>query len=75
MLLRNHFRGIAMKIYLFNHESGFYLGEDFADDAPMKQSEPVMPPDATTIAPPPVGHGQIAVFNAAKRRWEVRAPR
>jgi hypothetical protein len=61
-----------MKIYLFNPETGAYLGEDFADDAPMKRGEFVIPPDATTIAPPQVGHGRIPVFNAAEQRWEVR---
>ena len=41
-----------MKIYLFNPETGVYLGEDFADEALMKQDGYVIPPDATTIAPP-----------------------
>ena len=33
-----------------------------------------MPPDAMTIAPPQVVHGQVPVFNAAEQRWEVRTP-
>jgi hypothetical protein len=33
-----------------------------------------MPPDATTIPPPPVEKGQILVFNMEERRWEVRNP-
>ena len=40
-----------MKIYLFNPETGVYLGEDFADDALMKQRGYVLPPGATTLAP------------------------
>ncbi len=52
-----------MKIYLFNPETGVYLGEDFADEAPMQQGGYVIPPDATTIAPPRVERGQILVFN------------
>jgi hypothetical protein len=61
-----------MKIYLFNPETGIYLGEDFADEAPMRLSEYVLPPDATTIAPPRVERGQILVFNVAEERWDVR---
>ncbi len=61
-----------MKIYLFNPETGVYLGEDFADEAPMQQGGYVIPPDATTIAPPAVVRGQIPVFNFAEERWEVR---
>ncbi len=61
-----------MKIYLFNPETGVYLGEDFADEAPMKQGGYILPPDATTIAPPRVERGQVLVFNFAEERWEVR---
>jgi hypothetical protein len=60
-----------MKIYLFNPETGVYLGEDFAYEAPTKQGEYIIPPDATTIAPPMVARGLILVFNFDKERWEV----
>ena len=60
-----------MKIYLFNPETGIYLGEDFADEAPMKRGGYVIPPDATTIAPPAIERGQILVFNFKEERWEV----
>jgi len=60
-----------MKIYLFNLESGFYLGEDFADEAPLERGKFVIPPDATTIAPPRVELGQISVFSAAAQRWDI----
>lgn len=63
-----------MKIYLFNPETGVYLGEDFADDPPKRRSEYILPPDATDIAPPPIEKGQILVFNMGERRWEVRNP-
>jgi hypothetical protein len=33
----------AMKIYLFDPESSVYLGEDFADEAPMGRGSCVMP--------------------------------
>jgi hypothetical protein len=63
---------MAMKIYLFNPETGVYLGEDFADEAPIKQGGYVMPPDATTIAPPAVKRGHILIFNMAEELWEVK---
>jgi hypothetical protein len=61
-----------VKIYLFNPETGIYLGEDFADEVPMKRGEFVLPPDATTIAPPERGQGQVPVFSVAKNQWEIR---
>lgn len=61
-----------MKIYLFNPETGVYLGEDFADEAPMKRGNFLVPPDATTIAPPEGGRGHLLVFDAAAQCWEVR---
>ena len=60
-----------MKIYLFNPETGVYLGEDFADEAPMQQGAYIVPPDATTIVPPRVERGQILVFNFTEERWEI----
>ncbi len=61
-----------MKIYLFNPETGVYLGEDFADEMPMKRGEFALPPDATAVAPPQVEQGQIPVFSLATQQWEVR---
>ena len=61
-----------MKIYLFNPESGVYLGEDFADEAPMGRDAWRLPSAATTIEPPQVERGQLAVFDADEQRWAVR---
>ena len=61
-----------MKIYLFSQETGIYQGEDFADALPMKPGCHAVPPDATTIAPPSYDRGEIAFFDAASKRWEVR---
>ena len=60
-----------MKIYLFNPETGVYLGEDFADEALMKQDGYVIPPGATTIAPPEGGRGHILVFDVVAQCWET----
>ncbi|MBI1919899.1 MAG: hypothetical protein HYS23_02350 [Geobacter sp.] len=62
-----------MKIYLFDPETGVYLGQDFADAAAMERGKFVLPPDATTIAPPQVEPGQIPCFNPREGRWEVRS--
>ena len=61
-----------MKIYLFDPETGIYLGEDFADEAPLARGASVVPDGATTIAPPWVGPGEVPVFNRATRQWDVR---
>jgi hypothetical protein len=61
-----------MKIYLFNFETGAYLGEDFADEAPLKRGEYSIPDDATMIPPPQVEPGQMPFFNVREQRWEVR---
>lgn len=62
-----------MKIYLFNPETGVYMGEDYADEAPMRQGTFIIPADATTIPPPRVGPGEAPVFRIREQRWEVEA--
>jgi hypothetical protein len=63
---------LLMKIYLFNPETGVYLGEDFADEAALRRGAWVVPSDATVIAPPTAGSGQVLVFDRAEQRWQVR---
>lgn len=60
-----------MKIYLFNPETGAYLGEDFADEAAMHRGVYLLPSDATTIAPPCFEPGQIPVFNVTEQCWII----
>jgi hypothetical protein len=60
-----------MKIYLFNPESGVYLGEDFADDLPMCLGREAIPSHATTITPPPFSPSEAPFFNAVENRWEL----
>lgn len=64
-----------MKTYLFNPETGAYLGEYFVDEdeAPIKRGSFVTPPEMTTIAPPEEGRGHKIVFDAVAQRWEVRS--
>jgi len=64
-----HEEETTMKIYLFNPETGVYLGEDFADETPLRRGEYVIPPGATTIAPPRIEKGQVLVFNRKAQYW------
>jgi hypothetical protein len=61
-----------MKIYLFNPETGIYLGEDFADEPPMCPGRDAVPLDATTVPPPPYRRGEVPVFTVARNNWEIR---
>jgi hypothetical protein len=61
-----------MKMYLFNPESGIYLGKDIANETPMGRSAFAVPPTATTIAPPSIEYGEMLVFNLAAQRWYIR---
>ncbi len=61
-----------MKIYRFDKENGYYLGEDFADEALLKGDASIVPPDATPLAPPRHGPGQIAVFDVRAGQWMLR---
>jgi hypothetical protein len=61
-----------MKIYLFNPESGVYLGEDFTDDRPMCQGRKAVPIDASIIPPPPYRRGEVPVFSVVNNKWAIR---
>ena len=61
-----------MKIYLFHPETGIYLGEDYADDSATGRNGCMLPPHATTVAPPVAGHGSVPVFCGASGCWVVR---
>ncbi len=60
-----------MKIYRFNPATGAYLGEDFADETPLKNRDRMLSDDATTIPPPRVERGLVPFFNASEQRWTV----
>jgi hypothetical protein len=61
-----------MKMYLFNTETGIYLREDLAKEAPMGRGAFALPAAAATIAPPLVEYGEMLVFNSAAQRWYIR---
>jgi hypothetical protein len=66
-------RSLILKIYLFDPENGLYQGEDFADDTPMCPGRDAVPRDATTIAPPSYGRGEVPVFNLTEQQWRIRS--
>ena len=61
-----------MKIYLFCPETGIYQGEDFADELPMCPGRDAIPPQATSIAPPPYRRGEVPVFRVSENKWELQ---
>jgi hypothetical protein len=61
-----------MKIYLFNPETGAYLGEDFADDLPMCPGRGAIPSYATTLAPPPFSSSEAPFFKVAEDKWNLQ---
>jgi len=62
----------SVNIYLFNPETGAFLGKDFVDEELMGLGAFMAPSDATQIVPPSVKHGQLLVFNSAGQRWYIR---
>ncbi|UFS72253.1 hypothetical protein LPW11_08680 [Geomonas sp. RF6] len=58
-----------MKVYLFNPETGCYLGEDFADEGGQTCCIPL---DATPVAPPKAGPGEVPVFDATRKVWTLQ---
>jgi hypothetical protein len=55
-----------MKVFLFEVESGFYVGEDFDSHRDAMEEEGV-----TSVAPPVTGPGEVAVFDRSACCWRV----
>jgi hypothetical protein len=60
-----------MKIYLYDEESGLYLGEDFIDTSEVA-GVCELPENATLVRPPETGSKQVAVFIKESNRWDIR---
>jgi hypothetical protein len=59
-----------MKIYLFDAETGLYLGQDYAGTSSFS-GICELPENATTAKPPESGPNQIAVMNRQTMKWEL----
>lgn len=55
-----------MKVYLYNTDTGIYLGEDYSS----KKTALVVEGE-TTIAPPSYEPGEVAIFDQASSQWRV----
>jgi hypothetical protein len=55
-----------MKVYLYNTDTGAYLGEDYSSEKTALVVE-----GETTIAPPPYEQGEVAIFDQTSCEWRV----
>jgi len=55
-----------MKVYLYNTETGAYLGEDFSSEKTALDGE-----GETIVAPPPCEQGEVAIFDQTSYEWRV----
>ena len=60
-----------MKIYLFDVETGLYLGQDYADTSSVAGICD-LPENATAIRPPEYGSDRVPVMNRQTMQWELR---
>jgi hypothetical protein len=58
-----------MKIYNYNPENGYFVGESLADESPLEKEVFLIPANATEIPAPKFESGEIAVFDGKK--WSV----
>ncbi len=61
-----------MKIYLFNFETGEYIGEDNAQSCQLNEQDFILPCNATTVKPPKLKARQMAVFERENQHWVVK---
>jgi hypothetical protein len=52
-----------MKIYNYNSENGYFVGESLADESPLEPGIFLIPAHATTIEPPTTTNNELAVFD------------
>jgi len=59
-----------MKIYLYDAETGFYLGQDYVDTSSVAGICD-LPENATVTKPPEGSPDQVAVMNRQTMQWEL----
>jgi hypothetical protein len=59
-----------MKIYNYNPENGYFVGESLADESPLEAGVYLIPAHATEISAPKATKGKIAVWNGSD--WQLQ---
>ena len=59
-----------MKIYNYNPENGYFVGESLADESPLEPGVYLIPAHATKIAAPKATKDKIAIF--INDGWELQ---
>jgi hypothetical protein len=59
-----------MKIYNYNPENGYFVGESLADESPLESGVYLIPAHATEIVAPKATTGKIVVWNG--NNWELQ---
>jgi hypothetical protein len=59
-----------MKIYNYNPENGYFVGESLADESPLETGVYLIPAHATEIAAPKATKGKVVVFTG--NDWELQ---
>ena len=59
-----------MKIYNYNPENGYFVGESLADESPLESGVYLIPANATEIAAPKTTKDKVAVF--INDGWELQ---
>jgi hypothetical protein len=59
-----------MKIYNYNPENGYFVGESLADESPLEAGVFLIPAHATEIAAPKATKGKVVVWNG--NDWELQ---
>jgi|LakMenEpi03Aug12_release.lakeMendotaPanAssembly.Ray.scaffolds.fasta_scaffold1960918_2 hypothetical protein len=59
-----------MKIYNYNPENGYFVGESLADESPLESGVYLIPAHATEIAAPKATKGKVVVWNGSD--WELQ---
>jgi hypothetical protein len=59
-----------MKIYNYNPENGYFVGESFADESPLETGVYLIPAHATEIPAPKATKEKVAVF--VNGNWELQ---
>ena len=59
-----------MKIYNYNPQNGYFVGESLADESPLESGVYLIPAHATEIAAPKATKGKVVVWNG--NDWELQ---